>query len=430
MATVGIWGLWHLGSVVAAGMAALGHDVYATDLAEEAVGLLASGVAPIREPDLDELIAQQLAAGTLHPVTASDPRLGRCEFSVIAADVEVLDDDTPSLESVEAIARQMGSVLQAPTVLILMSQVPVGTCHRLAGSIGDAAGQAVPVACMPENLRLGSALAVFFRPNRLVIGSDDPGTADRVGALFRAIECPKLQMSVRSAEMSKHAVNAYLATCISLMSQLSDMCEAVGADAWDVAAALKADGRVSPRAPILPGLGFAGGTLGRDLQSLRHLGREAGVPADLFDAVWSVNRRRLEATVDRVRALAGNLAGAKVALLGLTYKPGTSTLRRSQSVELGRALAVAGANVLAHDPSVTPGLAPEVGFEVVGDPYEAATGADIMVLMTAWPEYRDLSAQSLASVMRRRIVFDPSGFLDPMGLKEAGFVHAVVGRPV
>jgi UDPglucose 6-dehydrogenase len=236
-------------------------------------------------------------------------------------------------------------------------------------------------------------------------------------------------MSVASAEMSKHAMNAYLATCISFMSQLSDLCEVVGADAWAVAAALKADARVSPRAPVLPGLGFAGGTLGRDLQSLRAAGREHGVPADLFDAVWSVNHRRLASTVDRVRALVGTLAGAHIGVLGLTYKPGTSTLRRSQSVELARGLVSAGATVMAQDPAVNPSAGVELGFAVAEDPYAAAAGADALVLMTTWPDYKDLDPQRLAATMRRRIIFDPAGFLDAAPLADAGFVHAVVGRP-
>jgi UDPglucose 6-dehydrogenase len=414
---------------VAAGLAALGHEVWVTDLSEAAVAQLSSGVAPVREPGLDDLIAGQVAAETLHPVPATDPRLGDLEYSVIAADVEVLDDDTASLGTLEALVKQMGSVLHAPTVLIVMSQVPVGTSHRLAESIGEAAGLPVPVACMPENLRLGGALDVFFHPDRLVIGADDPKVAARVRRLFSPLDCPVMTMSVASAEMSKHAMNAYLATCISFMSQLADLCEAVGADAWAVAAALKADGRVSPRAPLLPGLGFAGGTLGRDLQSLRAAGATHGVPADLFDAVWSVNRRRLSSTVDRVRALVGELAGARIGVLGLTYKPGTSTLRRSQSIELARGLASAGATVVAHDPTVEPSAGGELGFPVVGDPYDAAADADALVLMTTWPDYRALDPQRLAATMRRLIVFDPAGFLDAAGLADAGFVHAVVGRP-
>jgi UDPglucose 6-dehydrogenase len=403
--------------------------VWVTDLSETTIAHLRAGAAPVREPGLDDLIARQIAAGSLHPVTTSDPGLGDPEFTVVATDVEVLDDDTASLDALEELVKQMGSMLRAPTVLIVMSQVPVGTSHRLAASIGEAAGQPIPVACMPENLRLGGALDVFFHPDRLVIGADDPEVAQRVGSLFATLDCPKVTMSVASAEMSKHAMNAYLATCISFMSQLSDLCEAVGADAWDVAAALKTDARVSPRAPILPGLGFAGGTLGRDLQSLRGAGREHGVPADFFDAVWSVNHRRLSSTVDRVGGLVGKLAGARIGVLGLTYKPGTNTLRRSQSVELARGLVSAGATVVAHDPAVDPSAGVDLGFAVAEDPYAAAAGADALVLMTAWPEYKELDAQRLGATMRRRVVFDPAGFLDAVRLADAGFVHAVVGRP-
>ena len=403
--------------------------MWVTDLSEATVTQLAAGSAPVREPGLDDLITQQVAAGRLHAVGPSDPSLGQMEFSVVAADVEVLDDDTASLDALEALMKQMGSVLAGPTVMIVMSQVPVGTSHRLAQSVGKAANQAVAVACMPENLRLGGALEVFFHPDRLVIGADSHEVAERVEGLFASQDCLKVRMSVASAEMSKHAMNAYLATCITFMSQLSDLCEVVGADAWDVAAALKADGRVSPRAPLLPGLGFAGGTLGRDLQSLRAAGREFGVPMELFDAVWSVNRRRLASTVERVRSLVGDLAGARIGVLGLTYKPGTSTLRRSQSVELARGLVSSGATVVAHDPAIASSVGDELGIEVVGDPYTAAKNADALVLMTTWPEYRDLDAQGLGAAMRRKILFDPSGFLDPGLFRNAGFLHVVVGKP-
>ncbi|GAC1367477.1 MAG: UDP-glucose/GDP-mannose dehydrogenase family protein [Actinomycetota bacterium] len=415
-------------AAVAVGLSALGHDVWVTDLAPSSVSQLASGHAPVQEPGLDALLAQQIAAGRLHAVPPTDAQLGSVEFSVLAADVEVDEDDVASLEGLDALVEHLCAVAAAATVLVVMSQVPVGTSHRVASRIGQARGACQPVACMPENLRLGGALEVFFHPDRLIIGADDPQVAARVCELFAAIDCPKMVMGVASAEMSKHAMNAYLATLISTMSQLSDVCEAVGADAWDVATALRSDGRVSPRAPIGPGLGFAGGTLGRDLQYLVAVSHDHGVSPDLFEAVLEVNRRRLETTVARVQGLL-ETAGGRVGLLGLTYKPGTSTLRRSQSVELGRRLAASGAEVTAHDPMVGAQMAGELGFAVVGDAYQAAEGADVVVLMTCWPEYRDLDLGLLAGGMRRPVVFDPGGFLDSVQLAAAGFQRCTVGRP-
>jgi UDPglucose 6-dehydrogenase len=430
MATVAVWGAWHLGSVMAAGLASLGHHVLVTDASEETLSRLASGVAPVREPGLDELIAEQIAAGTLEAVPPTDARLGVAEFSILAADVEVGDDDVASLETMETLVGALASVLASRTVLIVMSQIPVGTSHRLARALGAAlGGPALAVATMPENLRLGGALEVFFHPDRLVVGADDPETVTRVAQLFSSLECPTVAMSVVSAEMSKHALNAYLATSISFMSQLSDICEAVGANAWDVALALRSDARVGPRAPVLPGLGFAGGTLGRDLQYLLAACREQGVPSDLIDAVVAVNQRRLQASLERVDDLVGGIRGRRICLLGLTYKPGTSTLRRSQAVELGRRLAEAGGTVVAHDPMVAPERAEELGFCLAADPYEAAAGADVAVLMTPWPEYRELDWLLLGSAMAHPVVFDPGAFLDSASLSGAGFAHVVAGRP-
>jgi UDPglucose 6-dehydrogenase len=434
VATISVWGAWHLGSVFAAGLAALGHDVWVTDLDEATVASIGAGSAPVREPGLDELIAEQLAAGRLHAVACDDRRLGSAAFHVLSADVEVGDDDVADLASVDELVARMAAVVSVPPVLVVMSQVPVGTSHRLAADLAAAAHiPPPPVVTMPENLRLGGALDVFFRPDRLIIGADDPQVAARVADLFAAVDCPKVVMGVCSAEMSKHALNAYLATSISFMSQLADLCVPVGADAWDVAKALRSDARVGPRAPILPGLGFAGGTLGRDLQYLLAACREREVPHDLFDAVLAVNRRRLASTLRRVQALLGERTGraapqAKVALWGLTYKPGTSTLRRSQSVELGRQLAAAGMAVVAHDPAVAPGTA-ELGFAVVEDPYAAAAGVDAVILMTPWPVYRELDAGRLAGVMSGSIVFDPGAFLDSSALQAAGLRHVLTGKP-
>ncbi|MGH2687919.1 MAG: nucleotide sugar dehydrogenase, partial [Actinomycetota bacterium] len=375
------------------------HRVLATDLSPAAVASLREGVPPVAEPGLPDLLAAKLAAGSLAVLDPDDPRLGEADVVVLTLDVEVGDDDAPLLDSVERTAERIGTLLRRCVPLVVMSQVPVGTSERLAAASGARAGAPLPVACVPENLRLGSALEGFFHPDRLVVGADDEAARAAAAGLFAGVDCPVLHMGLRSAEMSKHALNAYLATCISFAGEISDLCEVAGADAHDVVRALRSDARVSPRAPIGPGLGFAGGTLGRDLRHLAHIGEEGGVPTPLTGAVRAVNRSRIEMVSRRLaRRLGGTggggpgdaMAGAVVALLGLTYKPGTDTLRRSQSLEVARALAGAGAEVRGHDPAVPPARAAECGFEVAPDPYAAAAGADAVVVMTPWPAYREL----------------------------------------
>jgi UDPglucose 6-dehydrogenase len=356
---------------------------------------------------------------------------------VLALDVDVDDHDEPSLDRVEATVARIGELLAAPVPLVVMSQVPAGTCERLARLAGERFGEALPVACVPENLRLGNALDGFFHPDRLVVGAGDERARTAVQDLFAGIECPFLWMGVRSAEMSKHALNAYLATCISFSSEISDLCEQAGADAHDVVRALRSDRRVSDRAPLLPGLGFAGGTLGRDLRHLVRLGARSGTPTPLVEAVADVNRRRIAMVADRVErsvggagnvGAAGGLAGVAVALLGLTYKPGTDTLRRSQSLEVAAQLLARGAAVRGHDPMLGPDRSGDAGFPVCADPYEAAARADALVVMTPWPEYRSLDLARLAAAMRRPLVFDPAGFLDAAAAEAAGIVREVVGR--
>jgi UDPglucose 6-dehydrogenase len=234
-----------------------------------------------------------------------------------------------------------------------------------------------------------------------------------VAALFASIEAQVVRMDTRSAEMSKHALNAYLATCISFSSEIADLCEALGADAFAVERALRADRRVSPRAPLRPGFGFAGGTLGRDVQVLRSLAARAHLPSSLLDGVLAVNRGRVDHLLERLRATIGTLEGREVALLGLTYKPGTDTLRRSVALEIAARLVAAGANVRAFDPRVPslPAGAPRIGL--APDAARALARADAAVIATEWPEFAKLDWASLGRAMTRPVVFDLKGLLDP-----------------
>ncbi|MGH2706018.1 MAG: nucleotide sugar dehydrogenase [Actinomycetota bacterium] len=424
---VAVWGAWHLGAVVGAGLASLGHQVTLTDLDDEVVTKLRSGRPAVHEPGLEDLLREQRSAGRLEVAGFADPSLGGAEYTVIALDVAIDDEDRAVLDGVHDLADAITHVVTGETLLVVMSQVPVGTSDWLAERVAAGSGASVFVAHVPENLRLGSALATFFRPDRIVVGADDDRTLRRVSELFAGLHCPVVSMSVRSAEMAKHALNAYLATCISFIGEVSELCEQVGADAIDVAAAMRLDRRVSPHAPLAPGLGYAGGTLGRDVQSLRRLGSDNGVATELMDAVMSVNRRRIVTLAEKVASAAADGSKA-VALLGLTYKPGTDTLRRSQSLELARLLVDNGMSVRGHDPMIGSQPSSKLGFPVFGEPYEAAAGAEVAVLMTEWPEYRQLDLHRLASLMARPVLIDPGGFLDEAAARAAGFRRRVLGR--
>jgi UDPglucose 6-dehydrogenase len=412
MAAVSVWGTWHLGSVHAVCLAALGNRVRATDLDARVVAGLREGTPPLYEPGLAELLRAQLDSGRLSVHSPADPDLGDAEAIFLAADTEIDDDDRVQLGSVEALAEAAARCARRDSPVVVVSQVPVGTTERLVSRMSQISGRALTAVYVPENLRLGTALQNFLHPDRLVVGTADPRIAESVLKLYR-LDCPVLRMSARSAEMSKHALNAYLATLISFASELSDLCEAAGADAFDVERALRADSRVSPRAPLRPGFGFAGGTLGRDVQALRQLASDHSVPSALMDAVLAVNHSRTGRAVQQLSQALGGLGGRRIALLGLTYKAGTDTLRRSAALELARALDAAGARVSAFDPRIAalPSSAPPISL--APDALGAARGADALVVATDWPEFATLDWTRMGAAMRRPLVLDLKGVLDP-----------------
>lgn len=427
MATIGVIGLWHLGCVTAASLAALGHHVLATEPDPEILTGLQQARPPLYEPGLAEAIERQLDAERLR-FTADVPAVvSASDFVFITFDTPVDEDDRPDLSPIERAIAEAAPGLRDGVIVVVMSQLPAGTSRRLLRSIRDARpGLRVGLSYSPENLRLGDALRSFASPERIVVGADSPATARRVEALFAPLGAPVLTMSLESAEMAKHALNAYLAASISFINEVADVCETTGADVRDVVRALKLDGRIGERAYMSPGLGFAGGTLARDVQALRALG-SAETSTPLFDAVLTVNAARTARVVARLEAELGALAGATITLLGLTYKPGTSTLRRSVAIELGRRLSNEGAVVRAFDPMVPGGSLRMPWLEVFASPEAAASGADALVLVTEWPEFRTLDYTTIGKSMRRAMLFDCKNFLDTAAVATAGFRHIGIG---
>lgn len=425
-------GLWHLGTVVAACLAERGRSVTALEFDTDRRAALAAGRSPVAEPLVDELLRAGLASGRL--AVTGDPAAVRAARHVwFAYDVAVDDEDRPDLGELWSAVRHVAPHLAPDATVVVSSQVPVGTCDRIAAELraGNPRWRGA-IAYSPENLRLGAAVERFRRPDFVVVGTDDDGAGaagDSVVELFGEPGCPVVRVGLRTAELVKHAVNAALATSISLGNQLADLAEAAGADGLAVARAMRLDPRIGSRAPVLPGLGFAGGTLARDLRSLQELGRRADTSTGLFDAVLTVNAGRLDRLVEAVSARVGGLAGARVAVLGLTYTAGTSTVRRSDSAALVRLLLDRGATVTAHDPAARPvGTELPAGLDRRPDPYAAAEQAQAVVLMTPWPQYRSLDLARLTAGMAR-----PPLLVDPHHLfadaaRPAGLSYLAPGR--
>ena len=428
--SVCVFGLWHLGTVAAACLAESGLEVRGVDLDPDVIRDLKAGRPPIFEPGLEALIDRQLAAGRLLFTASPREALPGADAVLIAYDTPVDGDDRSDLTPILAAVDEIGRWADPGALVVVSSQVPVGTCEALEARLRERTGAAgLGVAYCPENLNLGRAIDTFLSPDRLVIGADTHAAAARTRSLFAGVRAPALVMSRRSAEMTKHALNSFLATSVSFVNEIADLCDVTGADVVDVVRGLKSDSRIGPRAFLAPGLGFAGGTLARDIQVLRAQGEARGMATLLLDATLAVNRSRVALVERRLAREYGDLADVEVAILGLTYKPGTSTLRRSIALDIGQRLAAAGCPVRGFDPMVRPG-APEVPFRACADAYAAADGADALVIATEWPEFRDLDFVRIHAAMRRPLVIDCKNHLDPESLAALGFHYAGTGRPV
>ncbi len=421
-------GLWHLGSVVSACLASLGHSVRSFDADAARLRQLAAGTPPVFEPGLAELLSEQVRAGRLTFFASCREAIEDAEFIFVTFDTPVDNDDRSDLAPIEKAFEQIAAHATSGVTIVLMSQVPVGTCARLAGELRARAPQlSFALVYQPENIRLGEALDTFLHPDFLIFGAEPETPAERWQRVYDGIKAPRLVMRWASAELAKHALNAFLATSISFVNELAELAEASGADIREVTAALRRDHRIGSHAFLHPGPGFAGGTLGRDLQVLKALGARAGRPTPQLEATLQVNRARLTRLVEKLRQACGEFKGRRIALLGLTYKPGTSTLRRSHAIELAHLLLGEGAEVAAFDPQVREPQPETLGLQVCKDVFEAACGAEALLLLTTWPEFRSLDWDRLRRLVRRPVILDAHNFLDDAAVRRAGWQYLGLG---
>jgi UDPglucose 6-dehydrogenase len=410
---VAVLGLWHLGSVTAACIARAGHQVVAWDPDPVTVTGLSEMRAPVAEPGLNELLSEVVTAGTL--VIAPDLATAVCDADIIWVTFDTPVDDADRAD-VESVVRHVHAALphaKHGALVLMSSQLPVGTSARIEREAGSVApGRRLSVACCPENLRLGKGIDVFMHPDRVVAGVRNQADREALGRLFAPITSRIEWMSVESAEMTKHAINAYLATSVVFINEIAVICERSGADAKEVERGLKTDARIGPGAYLSPGGAFAGGTLARDLALLNAKAAELGLRVPLLEGVQESNRTHATWSYRTVVAAVAPVTNRRIAVWGLTYKPGTDTLRRSPSVELCRMLVREGARVAVFDPLVRK-LPEEIGgIEMCADAISAATLADAIVVGTPWPVFREVTADALVAVSSRPTVIDPGRFLD------------------
>jgi UDPglucose 6-dehydrogenase len=410
---IAVVGLWHLGLVTAASLATAGHTVVALADDEATADALQQGVLPLFEPGLDDAIRDAIASGGLR-FTSDRAELRDAEVVWITYDTVIDEEDRAAVQQVIDDVRRFFPYLTSTKQVMISSQLPVGSTRALAEEFrATQGGGAASFAYSPENLRLGQALASFQRPDRVVVGVDEELAKRRIADLFAPFTDQIEWMRLESAEMTKHALNAWLATSIAYANEIATLCERVGADATDVARGLKSDPRVGQRAYVRPGAAFAGGTLGRDLLFLAELARNHGVPLEVVPAVRRSNDAHRSWPQRRLQEVFPELGGRSIAILGLTYKPGTSTLRRSSAIELARWLHEQRAGVAGWDPAIAK-LPTEIAaiIDLRSSFAEAIRGADAAVISTEWPELTALRAEDVLSHMVSPIVLDPGRFLE------------------
>jgi UDPglucose 6-dehydrogenase len=428
--TLVVAGLWHLGTVTAACMAAAGVETIGYDGDAATVANLRAGKPPLFEPGLAELVQAGVNAGTLC-FTSDRTDLAQADVVWAAWDTPVDADDRADVEAVVSELASLFPFLKDDALVLVSSQLPVGSVRRLEAAYAAARPEGrASFASSPENLRLGKAIEVFTKPERIIVGVRREADADRIRQLLAPLGARLEVMGVESAEMTKHAVNAFLATSVAFMNELARTCEHVGADGREVERGLKTEGRIGPKAYLRPGGPYAGGTLARDIGYLIANGEAATGAAPFFTGVRASNDRHKHWALDTLRRELGELAGARVAVLGLTYKAGTDTLRRSAAVELCEDLARAGVTPVAFDPVVRTLDAPLAAIiELAASPREAARGAAAVVIATEWPEFRSLSPDDFAeTLIAPALVVDAGGFLPKAFETDGRLRYRLVGK--
>ncbi|MGA3119759.1 MAG: nucleotide sugar dehydrogenase [Polyangiaceae bacterium] len=422
-------GLWHLGSVNAVGFCEKGYRVTGIETDPARLSRLREGHPPLYEPGLEEALGRHARSGSLQ-FEGSFEAVAEADWVVIAYDSPVNDRDEVDISPVARAARGAAPHLRHDTPILVTSQVPLGTCERLDAVVHEInPSWRSGIVYVPENLKLGQAIARFLEPDMLVLGSANPQHAQAALELYQPFSTEKLTMDLKSAEMVKHALNTFLATSITFINEIANLSARLGADAVAVGQALRLDKRIGRAALLTPGLGFSGGTLARDVRQLKTFADELGQKAPLLDAIFAVNEGTFDQVVAILQRRLGTLVGRTIGLLGLTYKAGTSTVRRSPALKVIERLTQAGAVSAAYDPQADPDELREAAISVrrVGSVVELAAQADALVLLTEWPEFRDVGGD-VAQAMARPLLVDTKNYLDPAKVKAAGFEYEGFGR--
>lgn len=430
---IAVIGSGYVGLVTGACFAEFGVDVTCVDVDADKIARLARGESTIYEPGLEQLLKKNLQAGRLRFTTDIDESVQTAMVVFLAVGTPPKADGSADLSYVDEAARAIALNLKSYKVIVTKSTVPVGTGKRLTALIRQ--NQRVPVdfsiVSNPEFLREGAAISDFMRPDRVVIGSSDDRAVEVMRDLYRPlylIETPFVITSLEGAELIKYAANAFLATKISFINEIANLCEKIGCDVHEVARAIGMDRRIGSKF-LHPGPGFGGSCFPKDTRALSSIAEQFSCDVLIVDAVIEVNRQQRLAMIPKIEKLAGGLAGKRIAVLGLAFKPETDDVREAPAVDIIRGLTERGANVSAYDPVAKPAvekLIPHI--EYAPDEYSAAEGADVLVFVTEWNQFRALDMDRIRGLMKTPKIADLRNIYEPADMRQMGFEYVGVGR--
>jgi UDPglucose 6-dehydrogenase len=423
---IAVIGTGYVGLVTAAGFAELGHDAWCIDIDEAKIESLRQGRIPIWETGLEELVARH--RGRLHFSTDIADALAHARLLFVAVGTPPTYSGDADLSSVRAVVDAMPP--SDHHALVMKSTVPVGTGDSIKRTFAEQGKGGFRYVACPEFLKEGTAVQDFLEPDRIVVGDDGDWAGDAVVDLYGPLNAPLVRTDIRSAEMVKLASNAFLATKISFINEIANVCEETGADVVEVARGMGLDDRIGPKF-LRAGIGFGGSCFPKDVAALKQLAGNSGYHFQLLNSVIEVNELQKRRVIAKLHKHLGSLVGKEVALLGLAFKPDTDDMREASSLVLSARLQAAGARVRAYDP-VAEGEARKLiqGVDFRASAADAIEGADAVVLVTEWPEFGELDFAEVAAAMRGTLVVDGRNFLDPEAVTEAGLSYEGIGRAV
>jgi UDPglucose 6-dehydrogenase len=430
---IAVIGSGYVGLVTGACFAEFGVDVTCVDVDAEKIARLSEGQIPIYEPKLDNLIAKNLSAGRLSFTTDIKTAVEQALVIFLAVGTPPRDDGSADLTQIHEVARSVAEHMNGYKVIVTKSTVPVGTGESLRGLIREHQKRQINfgIVSNPEFLREGAAIDDFMRPDRVVIGSRDEEAIAIMRDLYRPlflIETPFVITSLEAAELIKYAANAFLATKISFINEVALLCDEIGCDVHDVARGIGMDGRIG-RKFLHPGPGFGGSCFPKDTSAFTSIAQKFGCEPLIVNAVIEVNRRQRAAMVPKIEKLVGELRGKTIAVLGLSFKPETDDMREAPSIDIIRGLIERGATVRAYDPvAITEAkkVLPDISY--AEDEYGAVTGADALVFITEWNQFRALDMERIRGLMRSPKIADLRNIYEPEAMRNLGFDYVGVGR--